>query len=598
MSSRLLILTLLVTLIAAQGCAIKREDPKELAAAVSRDVATVGQVSQGTNGAPIIILEEQHTSRAAQLQEAVVLNRLFNDHKVKHIGLEGYIKEQPTLNSDWFSKAARDAQAARPVAVSLLREGEISSAEFMKLIDGTTGLIPIETRSEFDLQEPDGREVFFVCIDIIYRTALKSLRPEQEAKLDEIIRKADDHKSDPAARKKKMQEAMFKYIYSTDPTVLSADPWVSETMSVFKKPESLFIMSLEKEVALYEGIQKHAREKAVPLQADEQLTLDSYVTFLQKRMAASKTMADAIAPVADQNDTYAVAIIVGAAHTEGICKLLKDAGRPFAVVRPMALDAKEDVSVIPSKMFLNKYKGGSVYSGGFTKMLLDSFPASAGHHPPPVVQQQWFEAKSELYLYTERISHDLFGGGGKGTVPPAPPGGAGSGPPYGFGDNDFRGSFIYIDPKKIKIVPDGKNGKGLAAVFPVEMNPNDPLRHKTIWAKAARVGEEVPPSSEKEAVEAMLKDALHEVEEDNLSKARKSEEKMADEKEVAKEKEVANEKEATKENTANKNKGGTEPDPAALRVEDEVGRVKVTRETMASYAPSEDAIMRTVIGGQ
>lgn len=594
MLSKRMIFTLLIALGTLSGCSqsgdskviVQRDDPKVIATAVSKDVATVGQVSQGTNGAPIIILEEQHTSRATQLQEAIVLNRLFNAYKVKHIGLEGYIKESSALTSDWYSKASRDAQAARPVAVSLLREGEISSAEFMKLIDSNAGLVPTETRSEFQMEEPDGRDVFYVCIDIIYRTALKSLRSEQKVKLDEIMKKADDHQGDLEARKKKVQEAMLKYIYSTKPTDLSADPWVSSTMNVFDKPDSLFIMPLEKEVELYAGIQKHAREKGVPLQPDEQKILDNYVTFLQKRMAASKTMVDAIAPVADQNDTYAVAMIVGAAHTDGVCNLLKAAGRPYAVVRPIALDVKDDTSVIPIKMFLKKYEGGSVYSGGVTKMLLDSFPASAGHHPPPVIQQQWFEAKSELYLYTERISHDLLGGG----KAPPPSGGSGTGGAFGFGDDDFRGRFIFIDPRKIKIVADGKSGKGRAVVFPVEMNPNDPLRRKTIWAKAARVGEEVTNSSEKDSVEAMLKDALHDVEEDKMSKKQKNE-KLADDKDI-------NEKEVAKEEAAKKNQGEAEREAAVLKVEDEVGRVKITRETMASYAPSEEAVMRTVIGGK
>jgi hypothetical protein len=122
------------------------------------------------------------------------------------------------------------------------------------------------------------------------------------------------------------------------------------------------------------------------------------------------------------------------------------------------------------------------------------------------------------------------------------------------------------------------------------MNPNDPLRRKTIWAKAARVGEEVTNSSEKDSVEAMLKDALHDVEEDKMSKEQKNE-KLADDKDI-KEKEVA------KEEADKKNQGEAEREAAVLKVEDEVGRVKITRETMASYAPSEEAVMRTVIGGK
>jgi hypothetical protein len=601
MSRTFMTIILLVMVATIGGCTVQRENAETIASDVSRDVAKVKQTFQGKNGAPILVLEEQHDSRATQIQEAIVLNRLLNDHKIKHIGLEGYIKEQSALTSDWFFKDAHNSQAAHPVAVTLLKEGEISSAEFTKLAYVNTVLAPIETRSEFEMQEPEGKDVFFVCINIIYRIALKSLRPEQETKVEQVMMAANDHKGDKQSQAKKMNEAAAKYLVKTlmtEPSSLSSDTWVSNTVNTLKNEASAGIMPLEQEVELYKGIQSKAQEAAINLDSDQQKTLNDFVTFLKNRMAASKTMVDAIAPIADQRDVYAVAMVVGAAHTDGVCKLLRDAERPFAVIRPDALDTKDDLSVIPAKMFLKKYQGGSIYSGGITQTLLEAFPGSTGHHPPPVMQQRWFEAKSELYLYTERISHDLLGSNNGGGKIPPPTGTSNLEPPYGFGDNDFRGSFIYIDPRKIKIVPDGINGKGRAVLFPVQMNPNDPVRTKIVWAKAARVGDEVPPANEKEHVEKLLKDALHDVEEDNMSKNSKQVTKP-DDKELT-------EKEAGKKETGDKasketgDKASSEKiaDAVPLKVEDEVGRVKITRETIASYSPSEEDAMRTVISGQ
>lgn len=569
MSTKGLTAVLFVLILAGTGCAIRREKAEAIARDVSRDVAKVPQFSEGEKGAPIMILEEQHTSRAAQIQEAIVLNRLFKDHKVTTVGLEGYIKEQAQLTSDWFFKAAGNSQAGKAVAVALLREGEISSAEFGKLIYKDTIVSPIETRSEFEMQEPEARDVFAVCLDIIFKVTLRSLRPEAQAKLQSMLGEVDQSESNPQTAKKR--EAAQRYIFNTlatKPETLSTDPWVTNTINTLKGDVRVGTMPLEKEVEFYRGIQTHAQAASITLEADERRVLDNFVTFLQKRMAATKTMVESVRPIADQSDVYAVAMIVGAAHTDEVCRRLKEEGRPFAVVRPNSLDAKDDPSVIPMRGFLRKYQGNSIYGGGITDTLLQVFPANSGHHPPTVLQQQWFEAKSELYLYTERISRELLGGGGNGSLPPAGSGSA----PYGFGENDFRGNFIYIDAKKIKIVTDGVNGKGRAVVFPIEMNPNDPVRHKTIWTKAARVGEEVPAASEKEDVEKMLKEALHDVEE--KSRKAPSDEELLSPK--------ANER----------------AQAAPLKIEDEAGRIKITRETMATYGFSEDQVTRTVLAGQ
>jgi hypothetical protein len=374
----------------------------------------------------------------------------------------------------------------------------------------------------------------------------------------------------------KKREAAQRYILNTlitKPETLSEDPWVSETINTLKGEARTGSMPLEKEVEFYRGLQSHAQKNSIRLQSDEQSMIDNFVTFLQKRMAASKTMVESVKPIADQSDIYAVAIIVGAAHTDEVCKMLKADNRPFAVVRPNALDVKDDRSMMPMRGFLRKYQGKSIYSGGITDTILEMFPASSGHHPPPVLQQQWFEAKSELYLYTERISHDLLGGGNGAK----PPGGGFAGPPYGFADNEFRGNFIYIDPKRIKIVADGANGKGQAVVFPIEMNPNDPVRHKTIWTKAARVGEELPAASERDNVEQMLKDALHEVEQ-----------------EKPKNPAIDDELASPKGDEANPSNAKVVP----LKIEDEAGRIKITRETMATYGFSEESVARTVLVGQ
>lgn len=109
-------------------------DLPAMAENASKGVGVARKVTQGSRGAPIVLLEENHASRAGQIQHAVTLVRLYKYHGMRHIALEGYLKERKPIGADWFHAAAGGDSAARTsVAVRLLQEGEISSAEFMKL---------------------------------------------------------------------------------------------------------------------------------------------------------------------------------------------------------------------------------------------------------------------------------------------------------------------------------------------------------------------------------------------------------------------------------------------------------------------------------
>jgi len=127
-----------------------------LARSACAGVGEVRHVSPGSTGAPILVLEEYHLSRVGQLQHAITLTRLYERYGLKRLVLEGYLKEDPEIKTDWFISAAQGlSRAARTrVAVRLLREGEISSAEFAKLIYRELTLYPGETRDEYRVNCP------------------------------------------------------------------------------------------------------------------------------------------------------------------------------------------------------------------------------------------------------------------------------------------------------------------------------------------------------------------------------------------------------------------------------------------------------------
>src|SRR5579859_3496976 len=101
-------------------------NPAALARAVGTPFEVVGRSAAGSKGAPVLLLEERHDSRAAQIQHAITLLRLHDKHAVKDVVLEGYLKDGPPLQTDWVARVARtqDPVARARVFSRFLREGE------------------------------------------------------------------------------------------------------------------------------------------------------------------------------------------------------------------------------------------------------------------------------------------------------------------------------------------------------------------------------------------------------------------------------------------------------------------------------------------
>jgi hypothetical protein len=170
--------------------------------------------------------------------------------------------------------------------------------------------------------------------------------------------------------------------------------------------------------------------------------------------------------------------------------------------------------------------------------LLSTFPQN-GKKPEPVLNEQWFEAKAELYSFTDRIVNGVLG-------PPNPPGPPDGGlPPFGFSDDEFRSPRLFIDPKLIVLVPDTQDGKGRAVMFPVTLAPG--VHQTTVWVKA---GLSVRDEKNQNNVETLLMKALAEVQ-------RESE--------------------------------------APKMAEDQLGRVQMSTNTFAAVGESRDSVARVVL---
>ncbi len=78
---------------------------KEMAAQVSDKLGIVTKAVDSDPSRVIFLFEEQHDSILGQIEIAVMLNRLYAKHGLRHIGLEGYFPEKGPLKLAWVHRA-------------------------------------------------------------------------------------------------------------------------------------------------------------------------------------------------------------------------------------------------------------------------------------------------------------------------------------------------------------------------------------------------------------------------------------------------------------------------------------------------------------
>ncbi|MGD2087164.1 MAG: hypothetical protein PVH61_13355 [Candidatus Aminicenantes bacterium] len=498
------------------------KDIETLVQTACREVGTVKNMTRGKNGPLIVVLEENHTSIVGQIQHAITLTRLHEKFGLKDIALEGYLIEGKRIDTNWYNKAAGEDRGSKiQVAVRLLKEGEISCAEFMKLVYDDITLYPIDKTDQYSVELDE--EASKAPMIYLVKIAQLSLKQEHVPKIEQL--QAEIEKLEGEQKQKKVNE-LLEYI-------LSVDPWVKEKDEILHKQSANRVMSLRQMLALVEEINNRTKELAVPLEHGEKQAMNRNLEFWRARLKANETMLQETGNIADESSAPMVAMIIGAAHTEQISKMLKNAGRPFAVISPISLNSTETSSDLTWNMLNRKYKRQSVYTEGFTRTLLKAFTGENLKKPEPVLSESWLQAKSELYLYADRITRELLGGAG----PPPPvqpphtpqlPGLPGGGkPPFGFSADEFRGKWVYIDPNRISFIFDTDEKKHYAVLFPVILNPNDEKKRTEIWVKAIKDFSPVP-GQERENVEYWLKKALEEVQSRQDQGSEKSRDQVED----------------------------------------------------------------------
>jgi hypothetical protein len=439
----------------------------------------IGKVSKVNKpkavGRFVVVLEENHTIQAAQIEQALMLSRLYREFRLRDVGLEGFVPGQ-TFDTGWFQKLPNDTDKI-PVATRLLKEGEISSVEFAALVYPDLKVFPIDDGALYHkvpLSEATD------TAPLKYLIAIAETTVEDEAVVEDFSR-----------LKKRIED---KKPVSADPIkllLIKASPWVRERYNLMTKLHQ--DPDIIEGVKLYREIQEKADETGAIRLLDENVTngMDTLIKFMEGASKRSDSLVRATLEVA-RKVNGPVAMVIGAGHTKQVCRALESAQQSYLLLTPNSLRDTGRYSALAQSLFDRKVKGLSVDGGLLGEAL------NKREHPPVRVSQPFVEAKAELYLIIAKI-----GGSGGGNRPPPPDGTL----PPEMDPSDFR--YVRVDPATIQHI-------GEETIFMATMYPDDPRWRTNIWARVGRdggPGTDRPPGKD-QTVDDYLKAALQEVQDE------------------------------------------------------------------------------------
>lgn len=338
---------------------------------VSREVGQV-TVAEGSGDHQICILEERHTSIPGQFEIALMLLRLHDKYGLRDIALEGLTKDKQFPSVGWFREMGgpEDDELKNQILVGLLREGEIGAVELIAMAFPDVEVHAVDDpnayRVEFTTKAATGSAAY------LYKIALKSVRPEHYARLQQLD------------REKKHRE-LVEY-------VMSLDPWVKEQYDQLNKDTS---RSIEETQHLLQEIEQRASSAGAQISDAERASMSEAKAFFGAAGTRTKTMVDTTFEIG--RTTPLIAMNVGAAHTPEIVRMLREAKSTFGVLKPVALAQGSKAAELTFEAFERKNKYRSV---SFSGKGLGSFLDGRRKSPPTAGEVHVQSATQVRYLTT------------------------------------------------------------------------------------------------------------------------------------------------------------------------------------------------------
>jgi hypothetical protein len=370
---------------------IQQGPAAQMGLAVAKDAGKVVAAGEGRKPLSVIVFEEKHTSPVGQMEIALMLLRLERQYGLRLISLEGAMASKGSLPAEWFVNASDNAETRRArhaVALRMLRDGEIGSAEFIALVRPQVQVRGNEVESEYTVKPPEknptSRLFSLIVKQLLTPSQIQdSLTPAQIIQLNKLL----TEKKDLEAR-----DFFFK-----------EHPWLRDR---YPKLLNENMVSSEELVTVIEDIRSKSVELGIPIDSESESQLNQLVHFYCVASKRSNTIFSQTLAMVNQPKTALVALNIGAAHTPKMVELLKAAGASYVVISPLALATGSKAGDLTSEAFQRKQGLGSVDEAGLLGALLD------GRKKLPVVLgERWYQIKSQAYVATRLLANAATSGG-------------------------------------------------------------------------------------------------------------------------------------------------------------------------------------------
>jgi len=319
---------------------------KPMAEKVAAGVGKVMKIVEGDPKRVIFVFEELHDSKLGQVEIAMMLNRLYEDYGMKHIGLEGFLSDQPPLDLAWahrqpFFRAKQNITTREDVIAQLLEDGEISNAEMLGLVYADVVIDGIDDAKLYAVPVPPN-QVYASFQMELYSAAIAHLDNAQYAAWKALN---DQKKSDEA----------FDFAIKTDP--YAAQIWARYT-------DRINIPSMDELVSMVESVKAEAQKTEVraraPISAEHDANFETLLAFFKVHAQRSSVLPANMLKVAAANPGAPLAMIVGAAHSPRVIEQFTKAGVSFVIVRPQSLAEGSRAGWLSSEAIARKREGKSV----------------------------------------------------------------------------------------------------------------------------------------------------------------------------------------------------------------------------------------------
>lgn len=441
-----------------------------LAKAISAEVGKVSASVVGDSEKRIIVFEESHDSRAGQIEIAIMLNRL-HDKGLKVIALEGALVTEKDLYPEWFHRLP-NVRVKQEVAVQLLKEGEISAAEFIGLLYPDVKIYGVENPKEYSVLASENASLSLYSY--LLAIAEKNMSQDQISKANQLN-----------------EQGNYTEFYEF---VTNASTCTKKWYEYLRDANKTF--TIEKEISVLEDIKKGADNVAAKIDQKTTADFEEWIESFRTASKRSDTItANTLILVKDADAP--IALNIGAGHTSYISELLNNNRATYAVIAPNSLTNTNDISKLNLSAYDRKLERLSVDESGMLGSILDGRLKSDNQRkPPPVIPKVFSRSKSELYYITKLIARGAASGGT---------------PPFGLGNEFSRLKYVKVDPESIKVIDND-------VTFSAEIL-DDNNNKKTIYTRAHLVEIE----EKEKTVEELLKEALNYVKDEKSLKGEKEE---------------------------------------------------------------------------